>query len=185
MSQPGSPRHREAQPMKSDPLLHEGRDPHRAPSAGRAGALSQLPQRVGARLLHELRSAVPPTLFFFVGFNFIVLTTNLLVADYAAAVSNFLLAPWQRSSSARRCSPPTRSPSSPASIGPPSSNRSCSRRQSIGSRCSLHASPSVSYISPSSTAIGRVISPRICSPASLGIASSPSRFGFSYCSCSM
>src|SRR6516165_5194002 len=78
--------------MKSDPLLHEGRDPRRAPSAGQAGALSLVPQRVGARLLHELRSALPPTIFFFVGFNFIVLTTNLLVADYAAAVSTFMLA---------------------------------------------------------------------------------------------
>ena len=78
--------------MKSDPLLHEGRDPRRAPSAGQAGALSLVPQRVGARLLHELRSALPPTIFFFVGFNFIVLTTNLLVAEYAAAVSNFMLA---------------------------------------------------------------------------------------------
>ena len=78
--------------MKSDPLLHEGRDPHRAPSAGRAGALSLVPQCVGARLLHELSRALPPTIFFFVGFNFIVLTTNLLVADYVAAVSNFLLA---------------------------------------------------------------------------------------------
>src|SRR5262249_21015851 len=47
---------------------------------------------VGARILHELRAAVPPTIFFFVGFNFIVLTTNLLVADYAVAVSNFMLA---------------------------------------------------------------------------------------------
>jgi len=35
---------------------------------------------------------LPPTIFFFVGFNFIVLTTNLLVADYAVAVSNFMLA---------------------------------------------------------------------------------------------
>jgi len=31
-------------------------------------------------------------LFFFVGFNFIVLTTNLLVAQYLVAVSNFMLA---------------------------------------------------------------------------------------------
>jgi hypothetical protein len=77
--------------MKSDPLLQEGRDPHRAPSVGRAGVFSRVPQRVGARMLHELRSALPPTLFFFVGFNFIVLTTNLLVADYAVAVSNFML----------------------------------------------------------------------------------------------
>jgi hypothetical protein len=44
------------------------------------------------RIGHELRQAVAPTLFFFVGFNFIVLTTNLLVAHYAVAVSNFMLA---------------------------------------------------------------------------------------------
>ena len=78
--------------MKSDPLLQAGRDLHREPSAGRAGTFSMFPQRVGARMLHELRSALPPTIFFFVGFNFIVLTTNLLVANYAAAVSNFMLA---------------------------------------------------------------------------------------------
>jgi len=78
--------------MKSNPLLQEGREPHMEASAGRAGAGSTLPRRVGAWALHELRSALPPTIFFFVGFNFIVLTTNLLVADYAAAVSNFMLA---------------------------------------------------------------------------------------------
>jgi len=51
-----------------------------------------LARRVGARILRELRSALPPTIFFFIGFNFIVLTTNLLVVDYGAAVSNFMLA---------------------------------------------------------------------------------------------
>jgi hypothetical protein len=49
-------------------------------------------RRVGARLLHEAREALVPTLFFFIGFNFIVLTTNLLVAQYLVAVSNFMLA---------------------------------------------------------------------------------------------
>ena len=49
-------------------------------------------RRAGTKLLHELRSALPPTIFFFIGFNFIVLTTNLLVADYAVAVSSFMLA---------------------------------------------------------------------------------------------
>ena len=48
-------------------------------------------RRIGARLLHEAREALPPTIFFFVGFNFIVLTTNLLVAEYLVAVSNFML----------------------------------------------------------------------------------------------
>ena len=51
-----------------------------------------MPRRVGAWILRELRGALPPTIFFFVGFNFIILTTNLLVADYAVAVSNFMLA---------------------------------------------------------------------------------------------
>jgi hypothetical protein len=48
-------------------------------------------RRIGARLLHEVREALPPTIFFFVGFNFIVLTTNLLGAEYLVAVSNFML----------------------------------------------------------------------------------------------
>ena len=48
--------------------------------------------RIGVRLLQEAREALPPTIFFFVGFNLIVLTTNLLVAQYLVAVSNFMLA---------------------------------------------------------------------------------------------
>ena len=51
-----------------------------------------LPRRIGGRLVHEAREALPPTIFFFVGFNFVVFTTNLLLADYAVAVSNFMLA---------------------------------------------------------------------------------------------
>src|SRR5215831_372077 len=78
--------------MKANSLRQEGRDPHLGASVARTGAIRMLPRHVGARILHELRSALPPTIFFFVGFNFIVLTTNLLVADYAAAVSNFMLA---------------------------------------------------------------------------------------------
>ena len=78
--------------MKRDPLLQEARDPHAEASAGQAGAVSTLPRRIGAWILRELRGALPPTIFFFVGFNFIVLTTNLLVAHYAIAVSNFMLA---------------------------------------------------------------------------------------------
>jgi len=51
-----------------------------------------LPRRIGARVLHEAREALPPTIFFFVGFNFVVFTTNLLLAEYAVAVSSFMLA---------------------------------------------------------------------------------------------
>ncbi len=49
-------------------------------------------RRVGAWFAHELREILPPTIFFFVGFNLIVLTTNLLVADYFVAVGSFMLA---------------------------------------------------------------------------------------------
>src|SRR4051794_4667876 len=78
--------------MRSQPLL----DPAGAAAAGgRPGETSNRPgllARVGRGILHEARQALVPTVFFFVGFNLIVLTTNLLVAHYLAAVSNFMLA---------------------------------------------------------------------------------------------
>src|SRR5215211_2777840 len=77
--------------MKSNPLPPAVRAPIDVLDRW-ANKDSTLPRRVGAWILRELRGALPPTIFFFVGFNFIVLTTNLLVADYAAAVSNFMLA---------------------------------------------------------------------------------------------
>ena len=49
-------------------------------------------RRVGAFLLRELREMLPPTIFFFIGFNLIVLTTNLLVANYGATFGSFMLA---------------------------------------------------------------------------------------------
>lgn len=50
-------------------------------------------RRAGAWLMGELREMVAPTAFFFVGFNLIVLTTNLLLADYtASSAGTFMLA---------------------------------------------------------------------------------------------
>src|SRR5215470_9154533 len=49
-------------------------------------------RRAGAFLLHELREMLPPTIFFFVGFNLILLITNLLLANYGAQFLNFMLA---------------------------------------------------------------------------------------------
>src|SRR6516162_8738345 len=49
-------------------------------------------RRAGAFLLHEFLEILPPTIFFFLGFNLIVLTTNLILADYGAEVANFLIA---------------------------------------------------------------------------------------------
>lgn len=55
------------------------------------GSRGRLARRIGARLWHEIREALPPTLFFFLGFNFVVLTSNLLVARYLIGLGNFML----------------------------------------------------------------------------------------------
>jgi hypothetical protein len=51
-----------------------------------------LGRRAAAWFVHELYEVLPPTIFFVVGFNLVVLTTNLLLAEYAVAFSNFMLA---------------------------------------------------------------------------------------------
>src|SRR6516162_3381298 len=51
-----------------------------------------LARRTGAFLLREFREILPPTIFFFLGFNLILLTTNLILADYGAKFANFMLA---------------------------------------------------------------------------------------------
>jgi len=43
-------------------------------------------RRVGAWFLHELYEILPPAIFFFIGFNLLVLTTNLILATTAALV---------------------------------------------------------------------------------------------------
>jgi len=67
--------------MRTERVPHNETPP--AEAIGNPGGVAR---RIGARLLHEAREAVPPTIFFFVGFNFVVLTTNLLVAQYLDAV---------------------------------------------------------------------------------------------------
>ena len=50
-------------------------------------AKSSLP----AFFFKELREIVPPTVFFAVGFNLIVFTTDLILADYFASLGNFVV----------------------------------------------------------------------------------------------
>ena len=79
--------------MRARPMAHD--DESGAPSDGLAkpAVTSTGPgRRAGAWFLHELREILPPTIFFFVGFNLIVLTTNLILADYLEAFGNFMLA---------------------------------------------------------------------------------------------
>ena len=67
-------------------------DDHRAAIEVSANKTAGVARRIGVWIVHEWLEMLPPTIFFFVGFNFIVLTTTLLVAQYLVAVSNFMLA---------------------------------------------------------------------------------------------
>ena len=48
--------------------------------------------RLLAFVIKELREVVPPTVFFVVGFNLIVLTIDLILADYLASFASFMVA---------------------------------------------------------------------------------------------
>ena len=48
--------------------------------------------RLLAFLIKELRKVLPPTVFFAVGFNLIVLTTDLILADYLVSFGSFMVA---------------------------------------------------------------------------------------------
>ena len=48
--------------------------------------------RLLAFVVKELREVLPPTVFFAVGFNLIVLTTDLILADYLVRFASFMVA---------------------------------------------------------------------------------------------
>jgi len=48
--------------------------------------------RLLAFVIKELREVLPPTVFFVVGFNLIVLTTDLILADYLVSFASFMVA---------------------------------------------------------------------------------------------
>ena len=60
---------------------------HLAGAANR-GRLAKL----GYSALHEFRPVLPPTIFFFAGFNLILFTKRLFLADYLIQFSGFILA---------------------------------------------------------------------------------------------
>jgi hypothetical protein len=51
-----------------------------------------LPVRTGHAVLHTIQHLLPATIYFFIAFNLIVFTTNLLVHDYWFQLAGFLLA---------------------------------------------------------------------------------------------
>jgi hypothetical protein len=78
--------------MRSAPVLDRDDAPQikipAAPPATPAGFV----RRAGVFVLHEFREILPPTIFFLIGFNLILLTTNLILANYGAQFSSFVLA---------------------------------------------------------------------------------------------
>jgi hypothetical protein len=78
--------------MRSAPVLDRENTPEFEVAAEETHAPAGLVQRVGAFLLREFREMLPPTIFFFIGFNLILPTTNLLLADYLVAFGNFVVA---------------------------------------------------------------------------------------------
>jgi hypothetical protein len=78
--------------MRSAPVLdsHEPAEVEaKLPPNARTGGLAR---RAGAFLLREFLEILPPTIFFIIGFNLIVLTTNLILADYGGQVASFIIA---------------------------------------------------------------------------------------------
>jgi len=78
--------------MRSAPVLDSREATIADASAEAIPKSAGFARRAGAFLLHEFLEILPPTIFFFLGFNLIVLTTNLILADYGAEVANFLIA---------------------------------------------------------------------------------------------
>ena len=78
--------------MRGAPVLDSHEPAEVVASAIPSARTGGLARRVGAFLLREFREMLPPTIFFFIGFNLIVLTTNLLLSDYGAQVASFMIA---------------------------------------------------------------------------------------------
>jgi hypothetical protein len=78
--------------MKASAVLHHGKKPETEDSAEPTATSTGLVRRAGALFLREFRELLPPTIFFIIGFNLIVLTTNLLLANYGAQFANFMIA---------------------------------------------------------------------------------------------
>jgi len=48
--------------------------------------------KIGSSLIHEIREVIPPTLFFFVGFNLVLFTKRLFLEQYLIEYAGFFVA---------------------------------------------------------------------------------------------
>jgi hypothetical protein len=78
--------------MKGAPVLDRQQASQMPDIARQPHASAGFARRAGAFVIHEFNEIWPPTVFFIIGFNLILLTTNLLLADYGAQFGSFVLA---------------------------------------------------------------------------------------------
>lgn len=78
--------------MRSAPVLDRREAAEGTTPATPTPATAGLARRAGALMVREFRELLPPTIFFIVGFNLIVLTTNLILANYGARFASFMIA---------------------------------------------------------------------------------------------
>src|SRR5215469_1333569 len=78
--------------MKSAAILDRRDKPEIEVTAEQSPTSAGFVRRAGAFLLREFLEILPPTIFFLIGFNLIVLTTNLILADYGGQFASFMLA---------------------------------------------------------------------------------------------
>jgi hypothetical protein len=63
-----------------------------AAASGAPAARRSLPRRVGAHILEEIRHVLPATIYFFLGFNLVLLTKQLMLEQYLIQFSGFFIA---------------------------------------------------------------------------------------------
>jgi hypothetical protein len=78
--------------MRSAPVLNGQKTSNIEVTAEPAAQSAGFARRAGGFLWREFLEMLPPTIFFFLGFNLIVFTTNLLLADYGAQFAGFMIA---------------------------------------------------------------------------------------------
>ena len=78
--------------MRSTPVRPDENNTDLTVPAAPSSPTKGVGRRAGAWFVHELHEVLPATIFFFIGFNLIVLTTNLILAEYSVAFANFMLA---------------------------------------------------------------------------------------------
>ena len=78
--------------MRSAAVQDRSKPAEMEATAEPAGPSAGFVHRAGAFLLREFLEILPPTIFFIIGFNLIVLTTNLILADYGGQFASFMIA---------------------------------------------------------------------------------------------